>query len=353
MPIITTNGQIEKEKLGITLPHEHLFADLRFIYKLPKSDENKKYATEKISLKNLHLLKNNAGFIKDNLYLNDVNIACEELLQFKLAGGSTIVEQSTIGVGRNIKGICDIAKKLGINIIVSTGYYIGDSLPPEILNFSQEILTSNMIKEAQSGIENTCIKPGVIGELGMGPKIQEWEKKLLAAAAKAQKETGLAMFVHIQAVPTVPGFSGELNGLEVIRILEKEGADIEKVVICHTDAKINLNYIKKIIKSGAYAEFDHIGKEFYYLEADFLMDRDVDRVIALKRLIDEGYTKKILISHDICLKNDLINYGGTGYAHILNDVIPIMLNKGISQQDIDNIMINNSAELLNVDRKYL
>lgn len=352
MPVITTNGPIEKDKLGITLPHEHLFIDLSFTYKIPENKEEKKYATEKISLKNLHLLKGNAGYIRDNLYLNDANISCEELLQFKLAGGSTIVEQSTIGAGRNIKDIYDIAKKLGINIVVSTGYYVSDSLSAGISNLSKEVLASSMIKEAQNGIENTGIKPGVIGELGLGPKIREWEKKLLAAAAKAQKETGLAIFIHIQAVPTIPGFSGELNGLEAIRILEKEGADIEKVVICHTDAKINLKYIRKIIENGAYAEFDHIGKEFYYLETDFLMDRDIDRVSALKELIDEGYAKKILISQDVCLKTDLINYGGTGYAHILNDIVPIMLNKGISQEDINNIIIDNPARLLNVDSKY-
>jgi phosphotriesterase-related protein len=352
MPVITTNGQIEKEKLGITLPHEHLFIDLSFTYKTPENAEEKKYATEKISLNNLHLLKSNAGFIRDNLYLNDANMAAEELLQFKLAGGSTIVEQSTIGAGRNIKAIHNIAKKLGINIIVSTGYYVSGSLPKEIVNLSQEELASNMVKEARDGIENTGIKPGVIGELGLGPKIQDWENKVLAAAAVAQKETGLAIFVHIQAVPTIPGFSGELNGLEALKILGKQGADLEKVVICHTDAKINLKYIKKIIENGAYAEFDHIGKEFYYLETDFLMDRDIDRVMALKELIDDGCKKKILISQDACLKTDLINYGGTGYAHILNDICPIMLKKCISQQDINNIIIDNPAELLNVDSKY-
>jgi len=352
MSVITTSGQIKKEKLGVVLPHEHLFDDISFTYKMPRNREEKKYVTEKISLKNLHLLKSNPGFIRDNLYLNDANMAGEELLQFKLAGGSTIVEQSTIGVGRNVKAIHDIAKKLGINIIVSTGYYISGSLPAEIVNLSQKDLTSNMIKEVRDGIENTGIKPGVIGELGVGPKIQSWENKLLAAAAAVQKETGLAIFVHIQAVPVIPGFCGELNGLEALNILGKQGADLEKVVICHTDAKINLKYIKKIIENGAYAEFDHIGKEFYYLETDFLMDRDIDRVTMLKELIDEGCKKNILISQDVCLKTDLISYGGTGYAHILKDIIPIMLRKGVSQQDINNIIIDNPAELLDVDNKY-
>lgn len=352
MSIITTKGPIKKDKLGISLIHEHLFIDLSFTYKTPKSKEDQEYSDKKITLKNLHKLKNNPGCMKENLFLNDPDIAFDELTYYKKYGGRTLVEQSTIGSGRNVKAIAGIAEKTGINIIVSTGYYLKNTQTSEVLNFNKKTLTSNMIKELQAGIEDTNIRAGVIGELGISPDIQEWEKKLLAAGAKAQKETGVAMFIHIQAVPTVPGFSCKLNGLEVLNILEKEGADIEKVVICHTDAKTNIDYIKKIIEYGAYAEFDHIGKEFYHFENDFLMDRDYDRICALKKLIDDGCIKKILISQDVCIKTDLINYGGNGYAHILENIVPIMLKKGISQYDINNILIDNPARLLDTDSRF-
>ncbi len=246
-----------------------------------------------------------------------------------------------------------LAEKLGLNIIVSTGYYLKNTQTPETLAASKEVLAANMIKEIQTGIENTNIKAGVIGELGILPDIEDWEKKLLAAGAKAQKETGVAMFIHIQAVPTVPGFSGELNGLQALKILEKEGADIEKVVICHTDSKTNTDYIRKIVKSGAYAELDHIGKEFYHRDFDFLMDRDYDRVCAIKELIDDGYVKKLLISQDNCIKTDLITYGGNGYTHILKNIIPMMKNKGFSQQNIDDLLVNNPAEILDIDDRFL
>jgi len=352
MSIITTNGKVEKNKLGITLPHEHLFCDLSFTFKLPKSKKEKKFAKEKLSIKNLHLVENNPGVIRDNLFLDNADMAKEEVFYFKLAGGNTIVEQSSIGAGRNVKFTHKIARSLGINIVVGTGYYLKESLPSEIVKLREKELFSKIMREAQNGIVEG-IKPGLIGELGLGPKIGEWEKKLLKAVAKVQKEKGLAISAHIQAVPMVSGFSGHQNGLEALDILEKEGADLEKVVICHTDAKINLKYIREIIKRGAYAEFDHFGKNFYFIEIDFQMDRDIDRVIAIKKLIDDGYINKILISQDICLKTDLLNYGGAGYSHILNNIVQIMLKKGINQEEINTIMIDNPAELLNIESKYL
>jgi phosphotriesterase-related protein len=352
MPVITVAGVIDYEDLGITLPHEHLFVDLSFAYEEPKDSENKIYANQKVSLNTLHLLKYNPALLRDNLVLDEEDIA-DELLQFKIAGGKTLVEQSSIGAGRSTEAIQNISRLVGIHIITGTGYYLKQSLPPDIVNAGEATLLKNIIREVRHGINGTEIRPGIIGELGIGPAIEDWEKKLLKVAAEAQRETGLAVFIHIQAVPTLPNFSGKLNGMEVIKILENAGASLDKVAICHTDAKIDLEYIKNITRHGVYAEFDHIGKDYYYPQTDFLMDRDMDRVLALKELIDNGCIEKILISQDVCLKTDLIKYGGFGYAHILKNIVPLMMKRGITQKQVDTVMVENPKVLLNVEQKYL
>ena len=66
-----------------------------------------------------------------------------------------------------------------------------------------------------------------------------------------------------------------------------------------------------------------------------------------------GYNEKILISQDICLKTDLTAYGGLGYAYILNDFIPLLIKKGVTREAINKIMVNNPAELLDIEEKYL
>jgi phosphotriesterase-related protein len=353
MPVITVNGIVNWIELGLTLPHEHLFMDLSFVCETSEEAGKKKYFNEKISLNNLHLLKYDQGALKDNLILDDEETAVVEVSKFRTAGGKTIVEQSSIGAGRSPQSLKNISKRTGINIVMGGGYYLKQSLPDEILRTGESELIIKMVNEIRFGADGTGIRPGMIGELGIGPKIEAWDKKLLKAAAKTQTETGLPISIHIQAVPVLSGFSGRLNGIDVLNILEKSGADINKTVICHTDARIDLEYIRNIIDFGAYAEFDHFGKDFYYPQTGFLMDRDIDRLAALKELIDLGLTRKVLISHDVCLKTDLTAYGGQGYAHLLNGIVPMMIKNGIAGEDINTIMVENPKKLLDIEEKYL
>ena len=83
------------------------------------------------------------------------------------------------------------------------------------------------------------------------------------------------------------------------------------------------------------------------------MDRDIDRVLALKELISSGYIRNILISQDVCMKTDLIKYGGFGFTHILRNIVPIMIAKGIKKDEIDILMMENPKEFLNIEEKFL
>ena len=353
MSVVTVNGLLPSENLGVTLPHEHLFVDLRFAYVPPQDAQSQHYASDDVDSSSLHLLKYNPGLIRSNLVLEQEDLAARELARFKSAGGGTIVEQSSIGAGRREEQIKRISASTGVHIIAGCGYYMKQSLPRSVVDSSVDELTRATINEVTAGIGGTGIRPGIIGEIGIGPVIGEWEKKILVVAARAQKETGRPVSVHIQAVPAVKDFSGPMNGVQALEILEREGADLGRVIICHADARCDLGYINRIIELGAYAEFDHFGKEFYYVDSDFLMDRDIERVLTVKELIESGRGQRVLISQDVCLKTDLVMYGGTGYAHILENIVPAMLRKGITREAIDTIMVENPRRILDVDHAYL
>ncbi len=353
MGVTTVNGKIKKEDLGVTLPHEHLFINSMYEFKSPKETVAEKLSNQKLTIQNLYLAINNPWYIKDNLLLDNEKLAASELVKFKEVGGSTIIEVSSIGCGRSPEAIRNVSNITGVNIIMGCGYYLEETLPHWIFKKSKSELVKEIINEIQYGIKGTNIKPGIIGEIGIGNSIGIWEKKSLEIAVKVQKETGLAISIHIQAVPTILNFNGELLGIEVLDFIEKAGANLNKVVIGHTDAKVEIRYIKKIINYGAYAELDHFSKDLYFENNDFIMDRDMDRVIAIKELIDCGLVRKILISQDTVFKTDLTSYGGQGYGHILNNIVPLMLKKGIKREDIDTIIVKNPAELLNIDEKYL
>jgi len=352
MAVITVNGPVAREALGITLPHEHLFVDLSFIWKEPKDPALGEYGRRDVSPSDLRLLKYDLGAIKANLVLDDADLAAKELEYFVRAGGGAIVEQSSFGAGRREEEIREVAMKTGLHVIVGGGFYVRESLPPSIVAAGEEELTRRMIREAEAGIGDSGIRPGLIGEIGISARIGEWDTRVLRAAARAQRETGRAISVHIQAVPTLKEFSGEQNGLEALAILEGAGADIERVIVCHTDARVDLSYLRAIIARGAYAELDHFGKDFYFTESGFLMDRDMDRVRAVKQLVEDGSAEHVLISQDVCLRTDLVAYGGFGYGHILEHIVPLMEANGVSVDAIRTIMVRNPMRLLDVEGAY-
>ena len=153
----------------------------------------------------------------------------------------------------------------GANVVPSCGNYTKYALPQEVVDESEAILTENLMNEIRYGIGDTGIRPGVIGEIGITPNIQDWDEKTLRIAAKPHREAGLPVYIHTQAVPLVPGFAGNPNGVEVLQFLER-------VVICHVGAQSKPDYQREVLKTGAYLEFDHFGEEFYVETADFLMN---------------------------------------------------------------------------------
>jgi len=350
---MTVNGPIDAGELGITLPHEHLFVDLRFTWKQPDDPVRRRIGLGDVKPEHLHLLKNDLGAVRANLVLDDPASAARELGRFKAAGGATIVEVSSLGAGRREEHFRAVSRKAGVHVVAGAGFYIRESLPAEILRASEQELADRIIAEMHAGIGRSGIRPGIIGEVGVSAVMSDWDRKSLRAAARGQKETGRAISVHIQAVPTLKEFTGGLNGMDALAVLEEAGADLERVIIGHTDAKTDTAYLRRIMQAGAYAELDHFGKDLYFAPSDFLMDRDMDRVMAVKELVDAGFARRLLVSQDICLKTDLVSRGGHGYAHILETVVPMMLARGISRDAVRTIMQDNPRALLDVGASYI
>jgi phosphotriesterase-related protein len=334
--------------LGVTLTHEHLFIDIRWACATSTEATRMALLEEPVSMRRLGALRRNPMVIQDNLVFSDPDLMAAEVLEFKKAGGRTIVDQSSVGTGRSPLAMRALANYTGLNVVMGCGFYLHGSLPAAIIDETEAKLVQTVLDEIRFGVGDTGIRPGLIGEIGVRPAIEDWERKSLRVAAQAHRESGLPISVHIQAVPTIPGFEDQPNGLAALDLLEKGGVRPDKVIISHTDAKIHLDYMKAIMDRGAYAEFDHIGKEFYIDSADFRMDSDWDRVEALAELVRDGYEKRLLISDDFCFKMDLVAYGGWGYAHIPDNVVPMMVKRGISREAIHTIMVSNPARLLDV-----
>ena len=345
MSVITVNGVMDSNKLGIIAPHEHVLVDIRFEFSEFKEASKRALSEQKVGIGNLDVLSRNPYAVKDNLILNDVKVAEEEILRFKKAGGDTIVDATNIGLGRDSEVLRDISRSTGLNIIAGCGYHTYDTHPKDMDNKTVEDITNEMLTDIKEGINGTGIRAGVIGEIGTSEEIHPNEKKVLVSSAKVQVETGVAIIIH-----TYPWGK---RGLEVLDILSKSGAKLSKVCIGHLDVEIDLEYCKEIIKSGAYVEFDDFGKEYFIDKryrgfAGGVFARDIERVRAVKELIDLGYLSNILITCDVCLKTLLHRYGGWGYDHILTNIVPMMREEGITEKQIDILLKENPRRFLDI-----
>ena len=341
MKLKTVCGAIERNQLGVVTSHEHVLLDLTAFYQeLPVKGIDDP-ATQKVEMWNLGILSRDCYALKDNLLLDNEAVAIEELNFFKEAGGDTVVDASLPGIGRDPQALARISEATGLNIVMGTGFYVGETHPEYLDRMTDEEIAQLMVDELETGIDGICA--GYIGEIGISEIFDDKERRVLRAAAIASQKTGAAINVHINPWTT--------NGIEAADILLAAGVSPEKICISHIDVENREEYIYALLKKGVFVEFDNFGKE-YYIRREVRNSgygtfvTDVQRVQFLKFLIDRGYGDRILLSCDLCLKQLLHAYGGWGYDHVLKNIVPMMEDEGITAEQIRTLLVENPANWL-------
>lgn len=337
----TVLGPVGPDQLGRTMTHEHLTMSFECCY-VPPPSGNEAAAGDPFHMKHMFWLRQNPYGSHENLLLGQETAAVrEELMAYRGAGGGAIVENTTTGIDRDLPTLRRLAKDTGVHVVAGAGYYVDCTHTEATRRMTVEKLTDIMVSEVLHGADGTDIRCGVIGEIGTGWPITESERKVLRAAAHAQTQLGCPVIIHPGRNPAAPA--------EVVRILQEAGGDIDKTVMSHLDRTIfDRGELLEFAKLGSFLEYDLFGMEMldypYNLEVD--MPSDSQRVQALAFLVKEGYEDKIVIAHDIHTKHRLTKYGGHGYSHILNNIVPKMLMRGISQSQVDKILIENPKRWL-------
>lgn len=301
--VMTVNGLIPADSMGITLPHEHLL----IVHSKTERD------------------------------LTDVATAISELQYFADAGGKTLVEASNIGIGRNPEGLKQISMATGINVIMGAGFYKDKWVPDSIKNKSVDQLTNIIISDILDGING--IHAGFIGEIGLSWPMTKFEKKVLKATARAQKATGAAVNLHFD----IPG--EVKDRYRAMFILKMAGADLKRVYISHNVPYLDMvNTYVTYAKIGCYVTFDLFG---LYEPLHYKFDKEkLEPIKTIIALVNRGYIEKILISHDIAIQECYVKNGGKGYADILNNVVPQFKAAGLTDEQINTIMVENPKRIL-------
>jgi len=335
----TVLGLVDGAELGFTLPHEHLFIDTMSWFTEPDDAEGKALSRQPITLDNLSWVRSHKSCSRDNLHLTDEATAIREAMLFKKAGGKTMVDVTPNSAGRNPAGLVNVARATGLNIIMGTAYYIEPSFKPEMGMDARtaEDIAAEFVTDITSGVSG--IRAGLIGEIGCSWPMTDNEKKVLRAAAIAQQQTGVVISVHFQG-------GEEDSPFQIVHMLTDAGADPHRIILCHMTCELPVSARAaraRLAEMGCYLEFDLFGIDgIYPLEVTpFQGANDFIRVSEIIDLIADGYLDNILISQDVCFKIHLSAYGGHGYTHILQKIIPAMLKRGITEAQINAITIVN------------
>ncbi len=334
----TVQGPIDPSELGITLAHEHLWMDstpLLAVHGYPTTAAGPWDAAVAAEA------RWNPGVHPDNYRLTDVEAAVEELGPYVRAGGHSIVELTPPSLGRDPRRVREIAQRAGIHVVLGAGHYLEPVHERWVADASDAEIARRLVAEAREGVGETGIRPGILGEIGTSDPVRPGEARVLRAVAAASVETGLAISVHLHPWGH--------EGLAVLDILVAAGSDPERVILGHLNTAIDRpDDLRSLADRGATLGFDLFGFDHSLLGQGRWppSDRDVAAVIA--GFVRDGYADRIVLGQDIGVRTRLRRWGGWGYAHLLEHVVPVMRELGIGDDALDAMLVRNPARLLSV-----
>ena len=334
----TVLGPIGPEAMGVTLPHEHLLIDFAVMFAEPAAAADRGRARQSVSLENLGWVRQNFNSNLDNLRLLDEQVARDEILLFKHAGGQTVIDPTNRTLGRDPLALTRIARATGLHIVMGAGYYVAAAHPPDMDARTVDTLAREMIADVTKGVGNTGVPAGLLGEIGCTWPWTENEKKVARAAIAAQRETGAPLMIH-------PG-RHERMPMEIAEFVQKEGGDPRRTIMCHLDRTIaDVRAVIELAQTGIWLEYDLFGMEnsYYPYNPSFDMPNDGGRMAHVLALMEAGHRDQLLLSHDIAYKTSLVRYGGYGYHHLLVNVVPRLRMKGVDDASLRRLLVENPA----------
>jgi phosphotriesterase-related protein len=308
----TVLGPVDAGALGRTLMHEHVFvltAEVQQNYPEEWGDEDARVAD-----------------------------AVRRLSELPKHGIDTIVDVTAIGQGRNVPRVARIARQVpGLNIVVATGIYTFDEVPLFFTRRPPEAMTDFFVRDITEGIAGTGVKAGMlkcaVDEKGLTKGVEQ----VLRSVARAHRRTGIPVTIHTHA-------AGQ-HGPAILEVLKQEEANLDRVVLGHSgDAVEDPGYLERMAEAGLTLGMDRFGIDhFAPFEA---------RAALVVELWRRGLADRMVLSHDTCCYIDWFAPGSLDdlkhwhYLHVSQDVLPYLRDHGVSEDDIDTMLVDVPARIL-------
>ena len=187
---------------------------------------------------------------RGNGLLHDEALAVEEVGAFRDAGGATIVDCTSEGLGRQPEALRRVSEATGVHIVMGSGHYRRPYLDEARLDrLSVDAIADGHRPRPHQGVGDTGVRAGIIGEIGCDRYIGALEERVFRAAARAHRRTGVTITTHAARWPV-----GEAQ----LDLLAEEGVDPGRVIIGHCDMVPDPAYHLRLARRGAWVQFDTV-----------------------------------------------------------------------------------------------
>ena len=297
-------GPIDTANLGFTLAHEHILVDqMGFFRDYPE-------------------------LFGDNVFERIVN----DLKEAKKAGIDTVVDATTVDLGRDVKLLHKASHSSGVNIIACTGWWL--NVPDFFTSLSPDRIAGWFIREIEQGISGTDIKAGILKSASDVYGVTPGTELILRAVAKAHLQTGVPIELHSYPLGQV--------GRQQLAVLKDEGVDPRSVKLDHSNDTTDVGYLTWIMEQGCYLGMDRYPGENV---------SPLDRTITMKALIDAGYAGRICPSHDFLMsyiqtaspeiaEAERLRANPHGLLYLKNVVFPKLRELGVSETVMDDLCVD-------------
>lgn len=292
----TTLGPKRGDELGMILPHEHVFVDLR-------TPDQPGYAEADPA--------------------DVVRLMSPQIEAIKARGITALVECSTGGVGLRVDIDLAVSRATGLPIVVPTGNYREPWIPDWVRDASEAELEAQMYRDLAEGVGDTGVQAAWIKVSAGDDGITAMEAKILRAAARAAQRTGAVIGSH-----TIKG----RVVMDQLDIIEAEGYRADRFISIHTQEEKDFGLNIAVAQRGAWIEYDHVGRA---------PDAAVSELIL--RALDADLGSQLLLSHDRGWYDPAIPGGGTPtpYTHLSDVMLPLLRTKGVDDAAIRQLTVAN------------
>ncbi len=314
----TFRGAVDPADLGPTLIHEHLFVrNLELEVNLPDPEWAPRQAVQ-AAVAGLHDL-------------------------FSLGVG-TVVDLTVPGLGRDVSLVAEVANRVPVHLVASTGWYTPDVLPtyfkfhgPGRAIEGPERLTELFVRDITEGIGRTHVRAGMLKVMTDRDGITQDVARVMSAAAVAQQETGVAITTH--SLPATR------NGLEQQSFLVGRGVPPDRIIIGHSGDSEDIDYLRALMDHGSTIGMDRFGMEQVLPD-----DRRIRTVLTL---LEAGYVDRMVLSHDAAFYSHVTPPSWRAASAprwrmdtIHRQILPTLRDAGVPDDAIEQMLTRNPRRLL-------